>query len=407
MNIDHYTYPCTGNIGIEGFGQFLEQEIADPRRNLRLFARELGDLLGEGDPLMARQLTLVNSGSSACLVAALTLAEELRRQRRPLTAVASAFTFPTTLSALLLAGFSVKLIDVGAGDYKSPATDCKSPATDFNLSVPLLEAETEAPSLVCVTHFLGFPADLVALDAYRRRTGCLLMQDACETMTAHIGNVPLYRFGDVVCWSFYHPHHLSSYGGGAVYCAPTELHVLADSIAHWGRACKCHIDERLCHVPQGPAHQFTYEHLGVNVEMSELNACFGRWQLRQWPDIEQRRRSNYTRLLTLLQDVEGLHVWPFYNDQHDSPFVFPILLRHATIDEAWRLLSPQGIELRTLMGGATCDQPAFHAKTIAADNSHAQWMSRHCFFVGCHHTLSLAAVEHVGNTIARTLSGRE
>ena len=33
-----YRYPCTGNVGIIGFGKYLEGEIAEPRRNIRLFA---------------------------------------------------------------------------------------------------------------------------------------------------------------------------------------------------------------------------------------------------------------------------------------------------------------------------------------------------------------------------------
>lgn len=386
-----FRYPCTRNIGMEGFGAFLEQEIAEPRRNLRLFAQEIGHLIGQGDTTLAHHLTLVNSGSSANLVAALALAEQLRHQGRPLTAAASAFTFPTTLSALLMADFQVKLIDVVP--------------KGFNMDVTLLEAEEGPPSLVCITHFLGFPADLKALDAYRHRTGCLILQDACETMVCHTPDTDelLYQYGDVVTWSFYHPHHLSSYGGGAVYSGSTALHVLCDSIAHWGRACKCHIDPKLCHVPQGPAHQFTYEHIGVNVEMSELNACFGRWQLHQWADIEQRRQENYAHLLRLLAEHPRLQVWPFFNQHHDSPFVFPIFCREKDIREVYELLAPKGIEIRTLMGGATCEQPAFMNATINSDTPNAQYMARHTFFVGCHHTLSHTDIEHIGTSISQLL----
>ena len=385
-----YSYPCTRNIGMEGFGTFLESEIGEPRRNLCLFVQEFGQLIGEGTPQLPHQLTLTNSGSSANLVAALTLAEHLRSQHKSLTAVASAFTFPTTLSALLLAGFKVKLIDVEP--------------EGFNMSVPLLEKEEEVPAVVCVTHFLGFPADLEALASYRQRTGCLLLQDACETMTCHTPTLhPLYRFGDMVTWSFYHPHHLSAYGGGAVYAHTTDLHILADSIAHWGRACKCHIDSRLCHAPEGPAHQFTYEHVGVNVEMSELNACFGRWQLRRWPIIEQQRQQNYAQLHDLLHQHPRLKVWPFFNSLHDSPFVFPIHCPQLTIDEAYRRLAPEGIEIRTLMGGATSQQPAFQQATHHDPTPNAIHMAHHTFFVGCHHTLSSADIHHIGTTIARLL----
>lgn len=97
-----YRYPCTGNISLKSFGKYLESEIGEPRRNLRLFAQELNYQLG------CTHITLTNSGSSANLVAALAMAEKCRKTGKPLTAVASAFTFPTTISSLLMAGFRVK-----------------------------------------------------------------------------------------------------------------------------------------------------------------------------------------------------------------------------------------------------------------------------------------------------------
>ena len=105
-----YRYPCTGNVGIMGFGKYLEREIAEPRRNIRLFASELKERFGGAFHC------LVNSGSSANLVAAFAAAEKLKARGMPLTAVASAFTFPTTMSALAFAGFSVKIVDVAEDD---------------------------------------------------------------------------------------------------------------------------------------------------------------------------------------------------------------------------------------------------------------------------------------------------
>lgn len=385
--IDIYQIPCTRNIELKGFGNFLEKEIGQPRKNIRLFAKELSQILTEGKEDISGYLTLTNSGSSANLVAALALAEKIRRESKPLTAVASAFTFPTTMSALLLAGFDVTLVDVDE--------------QGFNLSLSKLGQLPILPSLVVVTHFLGFPADMQGLLKYKEKTGCLILQDACETLVSHVNNQLLYQFGDVVTWSFYHPHHLSSYGGGAVYARAKEDFILCDSMAHWGRACKCHIDSKLCTVPFGPAHQFTYENIGVNVEMSELNACFGRWQLLHWNKIETQRKKNYAYLYENLKDNPRLKVWNFYNLEQDSPFVFPILIHNKCIHEIWPLLSKQGIEIRTLMGGATSLQTAYQC--FLAHNTHcpnAEYMSDHAFFVGCHHTLDQDDMEHICQALA-------
>ncbi len=376
-----YRYPCTGNISLKGFGGYLEKEIGEPRRNLRLFTQELNYLLG------CTHTTLTNSGSSANLVAALALAEKCRKTGKPLTAVASAFTFPTTISSLLLAGFDVKLIDVEKDG--------------FNLDTGLLNQLECAPSLIVITHFLGFFCDSKSVCEYAIANDCYVLQDACETfdlIDKHTGyNHCLH--GDITTLSFYHPHHLSSYGGGAVICPNKEDYILCDSIAHWGRACKCHIDESLCTAPEGPAHQFTYERIGVNVEMSELNACFGRWQLMHWGCYEARRRENYQILYDTLKNNRNLKVWEIGPDA-PSRFVFPIrLINGMTIMDAWERLSPKGVEIRTLMGGATCTQPAF--KTLAGYDiqQNAINMADTTFFVGIHQTLSISDVRAVARII--------
>lgn len=383
-----YQFPCTRNVDIKGFGQFLEREIGEPRKNILLFAKELSHLLTQGETDISFRITLTNSGSSANLVATLALAEKLRREGKPLTAATSAFTFPTTMSSLLLAGFKVTLIDVEE--------------QGFNLSIDELEKLPEAPSLIVVTHFLGFPADIQRLKQYKNKTGCLILQDACETLVSRVDGKPLYEFGDIITWSFYHPHHLSSYGGGAVYANTPEDALLCDSVAHWGRACKCHIDKNLCTVPAGPAHQFTYENIGINVEMSELNACFGRWQLKNWALIEAQRKSNYASLYKNLKDIPQVKIWDFYNPEQDSPFVFPILSYNKRVDEIWNITKQYGIEIRTLMGGATSLQKAY--RKFATPCPHAEYMSSHAFFVGCHHTLSLTDVEYVGQILRKKLN---
>ena len=387
--VNSYRYPCTNNIGINGFGQFLEQEIGEPRRNIRLFAMEFGKLLSEDNDDVAKHIVLVNSGSSANLVAALTMAEKCKKAGKPLTVAASAFTFPTTVSSFLLAGFTIKLIDVEQNG--------------FNMSIDKLYQEKEPPSVVAITHFLGFPADMNALKKYQEATGCFILQDACETLNTHLGDTPLYLFGDIITWSFYHPHHLSSYGGGAIYSFANEDYVLIDSIAHWGRACKCHINEDLCTIPIGPAHQFTYENIGVNVEMSELNACFGRWQLRNWNEIEAKRQQNYQRLYDALSNHPHLQVWPFHNHRHDSPFVFPIFSKDKNVLEVFHVMAPLGIEIRTLLGGAICDQEAFRERLSHDGCPNARYMSEHTFFVGCHNTINVKDIDAVSSAIMRNI----
>lgn len=369
-------YPCTGYIDMRGFGSFLEQETTFPRKNLNCFAAELQQCFA------VPYITLVNSGSSANLVAAMALAEKLRSQGKELTAAVSAFSFPTTISALTLAGFRVTAVDVEPGG--------------FNISVSALKAEKKLPSLLVVTHFLGYPCAVREITALAREHGLLVLQDACETLGLTVEARPVHAYGDMTTWSFYHPHHLSSYGGGAVITLNREDYVLTDSIAHWGRACRCHIEGEPCHVPPGPAHQFTYERLGVNVEMSELNACFGRWQLRRWQQIEAARHERYRILFAALQHLPQVRI---YEEPAEgaSAFVFPVTLCDGRrIQDVYPLLAEEGIEMRTLMGGVSNEQAAFCGSVLSPELlPEAHLMAESTFFVGIHHTLPLADVHHV------------
>ena len=383
-----YRYPCTGNISLHGFGEYLEKEIGKPRRNIQLFTKELNDFHG------SEYITLTNSGSSANLVAALVLAEKVKSEGKPLTAFASAFTFPTTISALLLAGFRVRLRDTEPGG--------------FNIDINRLRRYRKGASVIAITHFLGFPCKTFDFLEYAGSCGGYLLQDACETMELResAGYTPQWAYGDITTYSFYHPHHLSSYGGGAVLCTELDDHILCDSITHWGRACKCHFDASLCHAPEGPAHQFTYERIGVNVEMSELNAAFGRWQLRNWDEIERRRQENYAILFDTLKDNPNLCIWeiPWWRCRN-SPFVFPIRLRKGlTVNDAYDILSKEGVEIRTLMGGAAILHPAFKGKVTHDNQKNALAMSRDTFFVGIHHTLPTEDVKAVADIIDRKFS---
>ncbi len=378
-----YRYPCTNYIEMSGFGAYLEQETKEPRYNIQQFSNELKARFN------APYITLTNSGSSANLVAALAMAEKIKETGKPLTAAVSAFTFPTTISSLVMAGFKPMIVDV------SP--------DGFNMSLTELIQLDPLPSLIVPTHFLGFPCDIREIVEYAHKNGSLVLQDACETLGMKIDGVPVFAFGDITTWSFYHPHHMSSYGGGAVITGNQEDYMLVDSVAHWGRSCKCHIDENLCTVPEGPGHQFTYERLGVNVEISELNACFGRWQLIKHDEMEQKRQNNYQILFNMLCNNKSVKVW-------DAPkidcsaFVFPVkLLNGNTIYDLFPILKAEGIEMRTLMGGVSNEQKAFKDILGMDIKTNAHDMALYTFFVGIHQTLPQEDVQYVAERLNEIL----
>ena len=363
MSVASLRFPCTGHVQHQGFGAYLEKELGAPRRNLKAFASELGARFG------ASRLTLTNSGSSANLTAALALAAKVGRGKH---AIAAGFTFPTTLSSLLTAGFSVTVVDTAEDSF------CIDPEA-------VRRALTPETRVLAVTHFLGFPAPLDALEEIARQHDLLILQDGCETMELNLGGQPAHRRGALTTWSFYHPHHLSSFGGGAVISSDEPTQRLVESVSHWGRACTCHVEGLPCAAPPGGDHQFWYVREGHNLELSELNACFGRFQLASFDAQEQRRKQHYATLFQALQGLATvqLHAAPA---ESGSPFVFPITVRSGDARPLCARLLARGVEVRSLMGGAITRQPAYRhlpddglARCVA--------LSLASFFVGVHQTL--------------------
>jgi CDP-6-deoxy-D-xylo-4-hexulose-3-dehydrase len=327
----------------------------------------------------------VNSGSSANLAAALALAEEIGPGAH---AVIAGFTFPTTISSLLTAGFDLTVADTQADGF----------GLDPMAFERAIRPETR---LVCVTHFLGFPADLKRIRDIANERSIRIMVDACETMNLSVDGLQSHDWADLVTWSFYHPHHLSAFGGGAVIAANRDLRRRVESISHWGRACTCHFDPDACQAPDGMGHYFTYERVGHNLEMSELNACMGRFQLASFPRQEMRRKEHYACLRSALEDVACVAVWA-EDARQPSPFVFPIRMLIGSAKMAGERLRACGVEVRTLMGGDITSQPAFRSLSFdALDN--CRRLSESTFFVGIHQTLADGNVADTARILRREL----
>lgn len=400
-----FRYPCTGRTEMEGFHRYIAAELGESRRNLRLFSEELTEKFGWP------RISLTNSGSSANLAAALTIAEKCREQDGHSPAdsygwlaagetapklgevIVAGFTFPSTMSGLLTAGFDLKVVDTEEGG--------------FNLCPEALrKAINENTRGICVTHWLGFPAQMdVIMDiAHNNKAGrrLFVMQDACESMELEVKGRAASEYGDISTWSFYHPHHMSSFGGGAVSSPHDTWQQVTESFTHWGRACTCHFNPSICEAPPGMHHNFWYVRVGHNLEMSELNACFGRYQLANWEDMEARRTQHYATLYNALSDLQAVTVHP-QKVGCGSPFVFPIVFHDsAVMKAALGEMEDVGIEFRNLMGGVVTQHPVYSSvPTEQLDNCNAT--SQNSIFVGVHQTLKRENVEAVADHLRRIL----
>jgi CDP-6-deoxy-D-xylo-4-hexulose-3-dehydrase len=309
-----------------------------------------------------RECVLVNSGSSANLlaVAMLTAAEHGERRLRPGDEVITAAAgFPTTVNPILQMGCVPVFID--------------SELVTYNADMAQLEAALSPKTkAVILAHTLGNPYDAEHVRDFCRAHGLWMIEDTCDAVGATWKGVQVGTFGHASTVSFYPAHHMTMGEGGAVMLRSPLLRKLVESFRDWGRDCWCapgkdntcgkRFKWQLGDLPYGYDHKYTYSRIGYNLKLTDMQAAIGCAQLEKLDGFIESRRRNAELLADELEDVS----WLVRPGEHDggscSWFGYPIRLTpDAPIsrDALAVMLNERRIGTRLLFGGNLVRQPAY------------------------------------------------
>jgi CDP-6-deoxy-D-xylo-4-hexulose-3-dehydrase len=217
-----------------------------------------------------RHALMVNSGSSANLLAVATLCSPAlgERQLRPGDEVITvAAGFPTTVNPLVQHGLVPVFVDIALPSY--------------NIDVSRLdEALSPRTRAVVIAHTLGNPFDLQAVQAFCKRHNLFLIEDCCDALGASYRGEPVGTFGDLATLSFYPAHQITTGEGGAVLMQRAALRRVAESIRDWGRDCWCdtgcdntcgkRFSQQHGTLPPGYDHKYVYSEIGYNLKATDL-----------------------------------------------------------------------------------------------------------------------------------------
>lgn len=149
--------------------------------------------------LGVKYVSLVNSGSSANLLAVAALTSDLfgeRRLRPGDEFITTSVAFPTTVNPGLQYGLKAVFVD--------------AERDSFNIDVNLIEkAITKKTKLLMVAHTLGTPVNLSKLMPLVKKYKLWLIEDCCDALGSKYNNKFLGTFGDISTYSFYPAHHMS------------------------------------------------------------------------------------------------------------------------------------------------------------------------------------------------------
>lgn len=320
-----------------------------------------------------RFCSLVNSGSSANLLAFMALTSPLlgeRRIRRGDEVITVAAGFPTTVAPIVQYGAVPVFVDVTIPQY--------------NIDVSMLEkALSERTKAVMLAHTLGNPFDLKAVKEFCDRHGLWLVEDNCDALgSVYELDGKEYRtgaVGDIGTSSFYPPHHMTMGEGGAVYTDNPLLHKCIRSFRDWGRDCVCpsgkdnlcghRFDRQYGELPLGYDHKYVYSHFGYNLKATDLQAAIGCAQLEKFPSFVERRRYNFDRLRNALADLTDSLILPeACPDSRPSWFGFLLTCKEGTDrNRLVQFLEKSGIQTRMLFAGNLVKHPCFDEMRISGE----------------------------------------
>ena len=323
------------------------------------FEKELAKYLG------IKYCSLVNSGSSANLIAFMALTSPLlgeRRVKRGDEVITVAAGFPTTIAPVIQYGAVPVFVDVTIPQYNIDVTK-------------LEEARSEKTKAVMIAHTLGNPFDLHAVKAFCDKYDLWLVEDNCDALgsTYMIDGETKFTgtIGDIGTSSFYPPHHMTMGEGGAVYTSNALLNKCIRSFRDWGRDCVCpsgkdnlcnhRFDRQYGELPLGYDHKYVYSHFGYNLKATDLQAAIGCAQLKKFPGFVERRKQNFDRLKAGLAGTEDKLILPEACEHSDpSWFGFLITCREGVErNKVVQYIEEHGVQTRMLFAGNLIKHPCF------------------------------------------------
>ena len=290
-------------------------------------------------------------------------------------------TFVATANSVLYVGARPVFVDIESPDL---------PLMSLDEAEAKCTARTKAVILV---HFGGYLADRDAWQAFARRKGLLLIEDA-----AHAPGLPAAgTFGEAAAFSFYGNKNMTTAEGGAIIAHSRSLRETIRQARSHGMtsSTRQRLDSR------SPDYDVTM--LGFNFRMDELRAAVGLVQLKRLPEWNDIRRLLSLRYRQLIAAHCPSVIVPFADPWPSAHHLMPVLLptafsRQTVIDR----LRKRGIQ-------TTVHYPPVHRLTFYDQlypDSHlprTEEFARRELTLPLHPRMTLPTVEFVVNSLAAAL----
>ena len=310
-----------------------------------------------------RYVSLVNSGSSANLVAFSSLTSKVfgERQLKPGDEfITTAVAFPTTVNPGIQYGLTPIFVDCVL--------------ENLNIDVSKIEkAITKKTKLIMVAHTLGIPYDLDKIVKLAKKHNLWVIEDCCDALGSKYDGKLVGTFGDITTYSFYPAHQITMGEGGAVVTNNSLIHKSIRQFRDWGRDCWCDTGKdntcrkrfgwKLGQLPFGYDHKYSYSQIGYNLKLTDFQAAIGVAQLKKLPFFIKKRKENYKILFTFFKQYEKYFILMKTSKKEDPCwFGFPLIVKNNapfTRNELTEYLEKNKIGTRNIFSGNLLRHPAY------------------------------------------------
>ena len=333
----------------------------------RKFEDEFGKFIGSKYALM------VNSGSSANLLAAFALINPLKKNRlkKGDEFIIPSLCWSTSLWPMVQAGLKPNFIDV----------DLKSFCMDENL---LSQKKYKKCKAIMNLHILGNCSNIKKITNFAKKNKIYLIEDTCEALGSKFASKYLGTYGDFGTYSFYYSHQITSGEGGMIVCKNKEDYNLLYSLRSHGWDRGLHNNKK--------NKNFNFINSGFNLRPLDLTAAIGLSQFRRLKKMMITRKKNRDLIIqSLKKSNKWKNQFTFFEPTKNlkpSWFGFPILINKNYLNDKnnfLKKLNSKGIETRPILSGNFLNQPCAKLYNLNNKNyifNNSQEIEKRGFFIG-------------------------
>lgn len=359
--------------------------------------------------LGVRYVSLVNSGSSANLVALSSLTSKVFGERRLKPGdefITTAVAFPTTVNPALLYGLKPIFIDAELNTLNIKANQIE-------------KAITPKTKLIMFAHTLGIPFELDEIMRVAKKYNLWVIEDCCDALGSRYNGQLVGTFGDIATFSFYPAHQITMGEGGAVVTNNARIYRANRQFRDWGRDCWCDTGKdntcgkrfgwQLGQLPMGYDHKYIYSQIGFNLKLSDFQAAIGVAQLKKLPYFIDRRKENYAQLYKFFKKYSHFFTLMKKNRKADPCwFGFPAIVKNEapfTRNDLTTYLEDHKVGTRNVFSGNLLRHPAYAdlEYTTVGEMTNADTVMSCAFWIGVFPGIDRQRLAYVKKTLSEFL----